>query len=228
MAGPSSLDLAASWLNPYLSIPCLITWRFRRKPASSSPAPLPQSVSTGRSSSTQARAVPVVVLPIPISPAASRRTPRPAASAARSYPNCIVCSVWLLLMAGSTRKSLDPFRTLPVRIPSTSSSIPTSTGQTLIPALRAIRQTVDCDFAIFLATAAVTEASVCVTPSSTIPLSAQNTYSSAGERSTSADPCMPAMSVMIFSSSPSPSSGLAMESHLARALSAALLSQGAT
>ena len=93
------------------------------------------------------------------------------------------------------------------------SFIPMSTGMTLAPAALAITLIQEIPLAIFSATREVISLPVCVTPSSTTPLSAQKTTAARRPRSTLGVSKIPAIWTMVLSSMPRLCRGLAMLSH---------------
>ena len=110
---------------------------------------------------------------MPISPQPARRQPFFRKIPAVSIPVSMACFVSLRVMARSFKKFFVPYEIFrsSTPVPVISEAIPTSTGRTPAPVLAAIRQTQEIPFAIFFATMDVTSWPVCVTPSSTIPLS---------------------------------------------------------
>ena len=102
--------------------------------------------------------------------------------------------------------------------------MPTSTGYTSAPTVRAIAHTVLLPCAAFAATIAVTSLPVCVTPSATTPLSAQNMATQRRDMSTFALPVSAAVFITLSSSLPRLPSGFAMLSQRRFANTAAFMS----
>ena len=184
---------------------------FRFKPASDSPAPLPVSRRGSAPSRAHATALAVVVLPMPISPVAIIEYPFSCSSLTREAPVRIARSQSSRDMARVRKKLPVPRKTCTSRTPSTGRSMPISTGNTSAPATFAILHTVALPAAMFPATVAVTSLPVCVTPSATTPLSAQNV--STQRLTPTCASGMPSICATMSSNNPMPLSGLAMESH---------------
>ena len=176
---------------------------------------MPVISAAGRPSRAAATALEVVVLPMPISPAASRPQPISLSSRAMSIPASSTDRHSCRVMAGSWDRSRVPRRTLMDRRPSTSVTIPASTGNTSAPATRLMQHTLAFPVSMFPATTAVTELSVWVTPWATTPLSAQKA-ATAFFRSRPRG-ATPAIRTTTSSSSPRPWRGLATASQCRRA-----------
>ena len=148
-----------------------------------------------------------------------------ASVSAREKPVSMACSAALRGMAGPrVMFQVPPSITTWDSRPSTGPwpAMPTSTGNTWAPAVRAMRHTEEVPAPMARATARVTSWPVWVTPSSTTPLSAQKTATPFRANSSSGVPAAPAACTTSSSSRPRPWRGLAMASHRPLASSMAL------
>ena len=150
-------------------------------------------------------------MPIPISPVA--RIPYPLSLHSRTSPIPVTMArtVSSSVMAGSFKKFLVPGHTLRFHTPGMDSSlcIPMSTGMVSAPMLCAILQTEELFLAMDFATASVTSCPDWVTPSSTMPLSAQKISTPFFRRSICSVPSMAPICAVMDSKLPMPSSGFA-------------------
>ena len=153
----------------------------------------------------------MVVLPIPISPVA--RIPYPFSLHSRTslVPVAMARTVSSSVIAGSFKKFLVPEHTLQFHTPGMDSSlfIPMSTGMVSAPMLCAILQTEEPFLAMDFATASVTSCPDWVTPSSTMPLSAQKSSTPFLRISITSVPKMAPICAVMVSKLPMPSSGFA-------------------
>ena len=115
------------------------------------------------------------------------------------------------VIAGSFKKFLVPEHTLQFHTPGMDSSlfIPMSTGMVSAPMLCAILQTEEPFPAMDFATASVTSCPDWVTPSSTMPLSAQKSSTPFLRISIASVPKMAPICAVMVSKLPMPSSGFA-------------------
>ena len=163
--------------------PLLTASIFLLSPSLLRPAPRPVVSAGSADKSAAVTALLAVVFPIPISPAARISYPSSFSARAISIPVRTAASASRLVMAGSLVKFAHPFRIFlsirGKRLPRgpRPQATPISTGNTSAPATPAIRHEQLSPLVRFAVTTAVTSCPVCVTPSSTTPLSAQNTTS---------------------------------------------------
>ena len=183
----------------------------RVSPWSVSPAPLPVASSASHCKRAAVTALLVVVLPIPISPVARIPYPFSLHSRTSSIPVTMARTVSSSVIVGPFKKFLVPGRTLRSRTPGMDSSlfIPMSTGIVSAPMLCAILQTEDPFLAMDFATASVTSCPDWVTPSSTMPLSAQKISTPFLWISITSVPKMAPICAVMLSKLPMPSNGFA-------------------
>ena len=150
-------------------------------------------------------------MPIPISPVARIPYPFSLHSLTSPIPVAMARTVSSSVIAGSLRKFRVPGRTLQSSTPGMDSSlfIPMSTGIVSAPMLCAILQTEEPFLVMDFATASVTSCPDWVTPSSTMPLSAQKISTPFLRISITSVPKMAPICAVMISKLPMPSSGFA-------------------
>ena len=189
-----------------------IEFIFLSKPLDDNPAPLPVTSSTFLSKRTAAIALLVVVLPIPISPVAIIPYPLSFKSLTILIPHSTASIAVYFVIAGSLVIFLVPYINFFSIRPSIyiSFAMPISTGITSTFTHFAILLTDVSPLTIFAATIAVTSCPVCVTPSSTTPLSAHITTTARFLRFTLGFLVIPAILITTSSNRPKPLSGFAI------------------
>ena len=215
---------SGAWSDIALSIAAI----FRLNPSALSPAPLPVINFTGISVNTDATALLVVVFPIPISPVAKISYDFDFNIPTISIPVRIARIASVLVMAASRVIFFVPGAILYSFFvtPGTSDTIPISIGNRSTPAIWAILHTLVSLFVKFSATTAVTSCPVCVTPSSTTPLSAHMMTRPFLSKLYAGLPFIPAIFVTASSNFPRLNKGFAICFHRFFACAAAFWSGG--